>query len=121
MFFQLLLLCLLPIVETTDIPAVQWLSDLDYEFEEITQGEPVYCYFRFKNITDTPIIIDNVRTTCGCTAPDWSPTPIAPNEVSEIKVIYDAKKVGYFKKKIRVYFSHQKRAELLSIQGYVSP
>lgn len=98
---------------------VLWLSDRNYDFGEITYEEPVTCFFRFKNTTNTPIVIDNVRTTCGCTAPDWSLEPVAPDSISEIKIIYDAKKYGYFKKKIRVFFSNQKKAEMLTIEGFV--
>ena len=114
-----LLLYLLPLFSIIHNAPVQWLSQQDYEFTEVVQNEPVTCFFRFKNHSDVPILIDNVRTTCGCTAPDWSVEPIEPQGVSEIKVVYDAKKLGYFKKKIRVYFSNQKRAEVLTIQGIV--
>ncbi|MFK7933119.1 MAG: DUF1573 domain-containing protein [Saprospiraceae bacterium] len=110
---------LLPFFQFIDNAPVQWLSDQDYEFTEVILNEPATCFFRFKNTTDEPIIIDNVRTTCGCTAPNWSVEPIEPQTVSEIKVVFDAKKPGYFKKKIRVFFSNQKRAEILTIQGIV--
>ena len=110
-------LLLLPFFLLTE--PVHWLSDRDYEFEQVTHQEPVTCFFRFKNTTDAPILIDNVRTTCGCTAPDWSPAAVEPDSISEIKVVYDAQKTGYFKKKIRVFFSHQKRAEILTIAGFV--
>ena len=112
------ILILLPLLWNSAEP-VRWLSNRTYDFETITHAEPVTCFFRFKNTTDAPILIDNVRTTCGCTAPDWSAAPVAPDAVGEIKIIYDARKPGYFKKKIRVYFSHHRRAELLTIEGFV--
>lgn len=118
MSYQFLFL-LLPFFWAGNTEPVQWLSNRNYDFAEVTFEEPVTCFFRFKNTTDSPIVIDNVRTTCGCTAPDWSIEPVLPDTVSEIRVVYDAKKLGYFKKKIRVFFSHQKKAEILTIEGFV--
>ena len=96
-----------------------WLDATTHDFGEIQEDEPAKFQFRFINVSDTPITIDNVRTSCGCTAPNWTETPIEPNDTSFIDIKYDAKKVGFFKKKIRVYFSGQKKAEKLYIEGEV--
>lgn len=98
---------------------IEWLSETNYDFGELNQGEPVECFFRFKNLSSDTLLIDNVRTTCGCTAPDWSVEPILPQAISEIRVVYDAKKLGYFRKKIKVFFNQQRKAEHLEIEGYV--
>ena len=40
-------------------------------------------------------------------------------EEGVIKIEYDAKKLGFFYKKITVFFSNQRKAEKLSIEGFV--
>lgn len=100
---------------------IEWLSETTYNFGDLEQGAPVECFFRFKNLSTDTLLIDNVRTTCGCTAPDWSVEPILPQAISEIRVVYDAKKSGYFRKKIKVFFNQQRKAEQLTIEGYVIP
>ncbi len=98
---------------------IEWVTDLDYDFGDIPKGKPVTFDFEFRNITDTPLTIDNVRTTCGCTASDWEETPTEPNAIGKINIEFNAKKGGYFYKKIRVFFNGQRKGEMLTIQGYV--
>lgn len=100
-------------------PAVQWLSPNEHDFGDLAYNEPVTHYFEYQNEGDTPLVIDNVRPSCGCTVPDWSNTPTAPGDTAKLKVIFDAKKPGYFRKKIKVYFSQLRKAEILYIEGYV--
>ena len=34
--------------------------------------------FKFKNEGAVPLVLNNVRPSCGCTTPKWSREPIAP-------------------------------------------
>jgi len=99
--------------------SIEWITPIEHDFGDIIHQEPAEFHFEFKNTSSDPILIDNVRTTCGCTTPDWSLDPIPPDSTSQIKVIFDAKKTGYFKKKIKVYFSNQRKGTILKIMGYV--
>ncbi len=100
---------------------VEWLSSTEHDFGELELKKPVEVTFKYTNISSEPVIIDNIRTTCGCTAPHWSYNPILPGETSEILIVFDAKKVGYFRKKIKVYFDTQRSGEKLTIEGEVLP
>lgn len=114
----LLIVCLL--FSTPDaFSKVKWLSPLSHDFGDITRHQPVKHNFSFKNISGAPLSIDNVRTTCGCTVPDWPEAPILPDSNGIIIVEYDARDEGYFKKQIKVYFHGQRKAEKLSIEGFV--
>lgn len=98
---------------------VEWLTATTHDFGDIEQGLPVIFDFRFKNVSLETLVIDNVRTTCSCTASDWSDEVVEPGKEGYIKIEYDAKKLGYFSKKITVFFSGQRKAEKLTIEGYV--
>lgn len=98
---------------------VVWLTPTEYDFETIKHKRPVSYNFEFKNVTDEPMLIDNVRSSCGCTAPEWTYDPILPDSTTTIKIEYDAKKIGYFYKKIKVFVSTQRKAEILYIEGEV--
>jgi hypothetical protein len=100
-------------------PSIEWLVPLEHDFGDLEQGNPVEHQFKFINHHDEPITIDNIRTTCGCTAPNWSADPIEAGATDVIKITYDARKTGYFRKKIKVYFNHQRKAETLFIEGFV--
>jgi hypothetical protein len=62
-----------------------------YDFGEIAQGEKVEYTFRFSNIGTEPLMITNVTTQCGCTAPKgWPRDPIAPGGKGEITLVFDS-------------------------------
>ncbi len=46
-----------------------------YNFGKIPSNKPATVDFNFTNIGDTPLIITNVETTCGCTVPEYTKTP----------------------------------------------
>ncbi len=103
--------------QTSEI--IQWQTPKSHNFGKISQFEAQVHEFHFQNITDAPIVIDNVRTTCGCTSPSWSYAPILPDSSTTIAVHYDAKRIGTFKKKIKVFVSGQRKAEILEVRGEV--
>lgn len=100
-------------------PVIKWLTPTSHDFGDILQHQPVVFNFNFENLTDEPITVDNVRTTCGCTASEWSEVPTFPDSTGTIKITFDAVKKGYFYKKIKVFFNSQRKGELLTISGYV--
>ena len=80
-----------------------------YKFGNVKQNVPAVCTFRFTNEGDAPLIIHNVKPSCGCTAIDYpKDTPIAPGESGEIKAEYNAKKVGSFTKSLTVKSNAEK-------------
>lgn len=101
------------------IPIVEWLTERDHDFQHLRHEHPKTFVFRFKNIDSQPILLQTVRTSCGCTAATWTETPIAPGDSGEIVVEYDAYQRGEFKKKIRVFFDRQRKPEILWIRGEV--
>jgi Protein of unknown function (DUF1573) len=101
------------------VSVVQWIDPQEHDFGDLRQSSTVSVTFSFKNTTETPIVLQTVRTTCGCTAAEWTQAPIAPGEKGVVKIEYDADKSGAFRKKIRVFFDQQRKPEILWIQGNV--
>ena len=64
--------------------------ELSHDFGDIYQGDKVEYVFNFENTGDTPLIITNIKVTCGCTATDWSRDPILPGEESSITVKFNS-------------------------------
>ncbi|PYF68394.1 DUF1573 domain-containing protein [Pedobacter nutrimenti] len=60
-----------------------------YDFGKIPLGKPVSVEFKFTNIGDTPLILSKVETTCGCTVPEYTHTPVKKGETGTIKVTYN--------------------------------
>ena len=98
---------------------VEWLTEDTHDFGDIPQKKPVKYDFRFRNISGEPLVIDNVRPSCGCTVPNWDAAVVPPDSTGAISIEYDARDLGYFYKKVKVYFHGQRRAEVLYIEGSV--
>jgi hypothetical protein len=63
----------------------------NYDFGDIAQGEKVEYTFRFSNIGNEPLMITNITTQCGCTAPKgWPRDPILPGDKGEITIVFDS-------------------------------
>ena len=81
---------------------------------------PVSYNFEFKNTGKRPVIIYNVRSSCGCTATDYPRNPIKPNEKGKIKLVYNPKsQKGPFDKVVTVNASSG--SVYLRIKGNVIP
>lgn len=94
------------------------LSSPSHDFGSIAQGKPVYHSFTVTNTSNTPLIINNVQTSCGCTTPEWSRDAIAPGATTTIKVGYNAASIGPFEKYITVLYNDNKTANI-KISGNV--
>tara|TARA_R110000868_G_scaffold404922_2_gene683731 strand:- start:2514 stop:2939 length:426 start_codon:yes stop_codon:yes gene_type:complete len=77
--------------------------------------------FTFKNTGTAPIVISQVKTSCGCTVPSYSKTPVLPGETSEIQVKYATNRIGVFNKTITVMSNADEPNKLLHIKGEVKP
>ena len=92
-----------------------------YNFKEIIQGSKAEIDFVFTNVGDEPLIISNVRSTCGCTVPKWTNEPVKPGEKGKITVKYDSNRIGNFSKQITVSSNANNGNVVLLITGKVSP
>jgi len=101
------------------VSKVKWLSPTEYDFGLLKHHKPSTHEFRFRIISGEALIIDNVRTSCGCTVLDWSYEPVPADSIGIISVEYDARDLGYFYKKLKVYLHGQRKPEWLSIEGEV--
>jgi hypothetical protein len=75
--------------------------------------------FVFTNTGTEPLILSNVRSSCGCTVPSWPHEPIAVGAKESIKVKYDTKRIGQFNKTISVYSNAKEEPIILKISGEV--
>ncbi len=85
----------------------------------ITSGHHT-CKFIITNISKEPIVIQTIISSCGCTTPIWSKSPIMPNKSGEIEVTFLNDQGPYpFDKVLTVYITGENRPHLLRIKGVV--
>ena len=76
--------------------------------------------YEFSNTGDTPLVIENVTTDCGCTVAEFTHKRVKPGKKGFVKVTYDGEfsEVGYFHKTINVVTnSWRKPVERLYLEG----
>ena len=91
----------------------------EHDFGEIAKNNPVTVDFTFNNPGMVPLFIEEVKSSCGCTVPNYSKEPIPPGGSGKITVTYDAKISGYFSKTVTVIANTEEKISLLYIKGEV--
>jgi hypothetical protein len=94
-------------------------KELNHDYGVIEQGGDGTYKFEFINSGTEPLILSNVRSSCGCTIPEWPREPINAGEGSSILVKYNTSRVGPFTKSISVYSNAQEEPIVLHIKGSV--
>lgn len=85
----------------------------------VTDG-PVSCTFTFKNVSDKPVLLFQVVSSCGCTEAEWTREPIQPGKTGTVTATYSNEDGPYpFDKTITVYVSEMKKPFVLHIRGSV--
>ncbi len=86
------------------------------------ENGPVSATFDFTNGGNEAYVIDQVTTTCGCTVPSFSKTPVGQGERGSISVTFDPTgRPGEFEKQIYVSANNRKYLDTLTIKGAVTP
>lgn len=75
--------------------------------------------FTFKNTGKLPLVIKKVQSSCGCTVTEWEKEPVAPKGKGKIRVKYDTKRIGQFRKTIKIYSNAVNSPVTLLIIGAV--
>lgn len=65
---------------------------LSYDLGQLSESDnPVSRTFRLRNVSDSPLRISRVRTTCGCTVAAFDTVLIMPDEETVLKLTYNPK------------------------------
>ena len=94
-----------------------------HNFGKINEGDGrVTEVFTFKNEGATPLVLSNVRASCGCTTPKWTQEPVEPGQTGTITVTYNPNgRPGPFNKTITVKSNATEPEKKLFIKGEVIP
>lgn len=77
-------------------------DNVEHDFGNLPQGKPVTYEFTFTNKGDDPIILEDVKASCGCTTPTWTKEPVLPSKKGSVKAQYNMAREGAFRKSITV-------------------
>ena len=98
-------------------------EEMNHNFGSFQESDGVQTTtFKFTNDGDAPLVLSNVRASCGCTTPKWTREPIAPGAKGTIDVAYNPKnRPGSFNKSVTVSSNAENSTVVLQISGKVEP
>lgn len=96
-----------------------WFEEYLHDYGVIEKDGDGSWSFVFKNLGEKPFVINRVRSTCGCTVPEWPKEPVEPGASGEITVIYNTRTTGTFLKSVIVYSTAANSPVKLQIKGKV--
>ena len=108
----------------TKADAIQDVASIEFEtrqhdFGTIPQGGDGTFEFVFRNTGKEPLILKNVRSSCGCTVPQWPKEPVNTGEKGVIRVKYNTRITGNFSKSVSVHSNAGSAPVVLRIRGKV--
>ncbi len=94
-----------------------------HDFGEVKEdGGVVVTEFKFTNTGGQVLVIHNVRSSCGCTTPEWTRNPVQPGKEGFVKATFDPRnRPGNFNKSITISSNGVESNIVLRITGKVLP
>lgn len=106
--------------QTSDKAPAITFDKTEHDFGTLLQGEVVTYSFHFTNTGNAPLIISNVKTSCGCTVGDFPREPIAAGKSGAIKATYDSKgHHGFQTRTLTVFANTNPNQTTLTLKGSV--
>lgn len=94
----------------------------EHDFGEIESRQAVETTFSYKNTGEAPLVITDIKSSCGCTVPqDWSREPLAPGESGDFTVKFNGSGSNKITKTITVTANTEKGSEVVKIMAFVKP
>jgi hypothetical protein len=103
------------------LPKIKFVEET-HDFGNIKEGTQATYEFKFTNTGNAPLILEEVKASCGCTTPEWSKDPIAPGQTGKVIATFNSSgKPGTFVKTITVKYNGavESNTNYLTIKGSV--
>lgn len=88
--------------DSKGVPRISFEQNL-HDFGRVIEGEKITYAFKFSNSGSADLLITDVKSSCGCTVPEFTKEPLKPGEGGTIKVTFDSSnRKGFQNKTITV-------------------
>lgn len=73
-----------------------------HDYGTVVQNGDGLSHFTITNTGNEPLILSNVKSSCGCTVPKWTKEPIMPGGTTVIDVKYATNRIGPINKSVTI-------------------
>ena len=92
-----------------------------HDFGTIMDGQAQETVFSYTNTGEAPLVITEIKSTCGCTVPqDWSRAPLLPGESSQFTVKFNGKGANKTTKTVTINANTQNGSESVRIMAFIN-
>lgn len=86
---------------------------------KIVYNKPAVVNFELKNKGGARLVINDVKTSCGCTSVEYPRQPIESGGTFTVTATYDARQLGHFHKELAIYSNASEKPMYLTLTGVV--
>ncbi len=100
-------------------PVIKFENEM-HDFGRVIEGEIITYAFKFTNNGDADLLITDVKSSCGCTIPQFTKDAILPGGKGTIKVKFDSSnRKGFQNKTVTVICNTMPNTKTLRIKAQV--
>jgi len=105
--------------DKSSLPKFKFVTT-EHDFGNVLEGVTVAYKFKFTNVGGSDLIINQVKTSCGCTVSRFPKTPIKPGESNFIELTFNSyRRKGFNNKTATVLANTQPNVQTLNIKAMV--
>lgn len=90
-----------------------------HDFGKVVEGVENHCTFTVTNTGDKPLVLSDVKASCGCTTPSKPEGPIAPGKSDKIEVGFKPNGKGVSEKTITITANTDPRITVVKVKADV--
>jgi hypothetical protein len=90
-----------------------------HDFGKVVEGVENHCTFTVTNTGDKPLVLSDVKASCGCTTPSKPDGPIAPGKSDKIEVGFKPNGKGVSEKTITITANTDPRITVVKVKADV--
>lgn len=105
-------------IEASSVTSIKIDKEI-HDFGKVTEGVENHCTFTVTNTGSKPLILSDVKASCGCTTPSKPEGPIAPGKSDKIEVGFKPNGKGVSEKTITITANTDPRITVVKVKADV--
>lgn len=102
-----------------EFPVISF-DKVEHDFGTIMDGTPVETVFTYTNTGKSPLVVSNIKSSCGCTVPeDWNKEPLAPGASAHFTVKFNGKGANQVSKTVTLTTNTEAGTENVRIKAFI--
>lgn len=93
------------------------VDQTDFDLGALERGNATKITASIRNVGEVPLVVQDIRASCGCTTIRYTKEPIVPGSSLKVEITYNAEDRGYFNKTVSVYGNMNSSPLIIRLTG----